>query len=319
MSRRRTALITAMATVASAVSFVLASSPADAQDQGCVIDIDTLQCGVEVEVPGPQVPPPVDGEPERPGQGGGDPGPSNPQPPPPDPGAGDGDGDCGAWEAIDGPVADGYRQDMGLPAGTPLQICADGNATGEMVRQAPEGDAAPVLPSPEQVAAGVLAEVENMISAPTVVMDPPEGTPSIVSLPVFVQVTNWQETFTEQGCDPTGAVCVDMTATPTLSFSPGEPGSSAVVCEPPGTRFDPNGADPVDQASVPGACAHVYTERTGVADRPAAWPAQVTVTWEVAWTSNVGQSGAFDPMALSTTVERQVNEVQTIVVDGSSS
>jgi hypothetical protein len=43
------------------------------------------------------------------------------------------------------------------------------------------------------------------------------------------------------------------------------------------------------------------------------------VTWDIAWTSNVGPSGAFDPMELSTTVERQVNEVQTLVVDGSSS
>jgi hypothetical protein len=161
--------------------------------------------------------------------------------------------------------------------------------------------------------------VENRIEAPTLAMDPPEGTPSIVSLPVFVQVTNWQGEFSEQGCDPTGAVCVTMTATPTLTFSPGEPGSAPITCNPPGTRFDPNGADPLVQASAPGACAHVYTERTGVGDRPAAWPAQVTVTWDVGWTSNVGPSGEFDPMELSTSVERQVNEVQTLVVDGSSS
>jgi hypothetical protein len=212
-----------------------------------------------------------------------------------------------------------------VPADAVVQIpvgCTSADLGGadpmNEARWVPPGEAAAAPPAdPATVAEGLFATIDGQMNAPVVHADPPVEVPSVISLPVFIEVTNWQGELSRQGCD--GPVCVELTATPTLVLEPGEPGSAPIVCDPPGTRFDPNGGDPVDQASAPGACAHVYTQRTGVDGRPEAWPARVVVTWDVAWTSNVGPSGAFDPMELSTTVERQVNEVQTFVVDGSTS
>jgi hypothetical protein len=153
------------------------------------------------------------------------------------------------------------------------------------------------------------------MTAPTVAADPPVDTPSLVTLPVFVEVTNWQPARTERACE--GPVCVSLTATPTLLLYSGEPEAEPVVCNPPGTRFDPNGAEPEVQAAAPGACAYVYTQRSGVEGRPEAWPAEVRVTWDVAWQGG-GDSGEFDPMTLATAIPRRVSEVQTVVVDGST-
>lgn len=151
--------------------------------------------------------------------------------------------------------------------------------------------------------------------APEVVADPPVGVASIITLPVFVQVSNWQGPIERERC--IGSVCVTLTATPTLTFDPGEPGSSPIVCDAPGTRFDPDGADPEVQAAAPGACAHAYQSRTGAEDRPDAWPGEVTVTWEVAW-SAAGADGEFGPYPLTTAVPRAVDEVQTVVRDGAA-
>jgi len=41
------------------------------------------------------------------------------------------------------------------------------------------------------------------------------------------------------------------------------------------------------------------------------------VTWDVTWQGG-GDSGEFDPMTLATAIPRQVSEVQTVVVDGST-
>jgi hypothetical protein len=160
----------------------------------------------------------------------------------------------------------------------------------------------------------MFAEAQAQMRAPQIVADPPVGKASIITPPVFVQVTNWVNGFVV-GPNCIQGVCVTLTAVPTLTFDPGEPGSEPIVCEPPGTRFDPNGPDPEVQAAAPGACAHAYRARTGSDERPEAWPGQVTVTWDVSWTAG-GASGEFDPQALSTALPREVDEVQTVVRDG---
>lgn len=149
--------------------------------------------------------------------------------------------------------------------------------------------------------------------APQIVADPPLGTSAVITLPVFVQVTNWAGEIQEETC--VLEVCVELTASPTLTFDPGEPGSSPIECDPPGTRFDPNGPDPEVQASAPGACAHAYQARTGADGRPDEWPGVVSVTWDVSW-SAADEEGTLDPQTLSTEVPRAVDEVQTVVRNG---
>jgi hypothetical protein len=133
-----------------------------------------------------------------------------------------------------------------------------------------------------------------------------------VGYPSFVSVTNWTGVVTDRECDPTGLLCVTVTATPSLRFSPGEPDAPVVECAGPGTRFDPAG-DPFEQVASGEACAHPYRLRTGVSGRPAEWPGEVTVVWALAWSSTSGASGSLEPVEKSAAVPRTVNEVQTVV------
>lgn len=176
-----------------------------------------------------------------------------------------------------------------------------------------------VVPQPWVVAEGVRARVEAMMLVPELAVSPPSGSAAVVHLPTFVEVTNWQGPLDPTGCDDTGIVCVTVTAVPGLTFDPGETGADVVDCDPPGTRYDPSRGDPRNQAAAPGACAHTYTRRTGVASQPGPWEGQVTVTWDVNWTSTVngapGPSGSFGEVELSTELLREVDEVQTPVVE----
>jgi hypothetical protein len=294
--------------IAAAVLGVNAGLPAAAQEGHCELDPVTLQCRVVAPVPGP-------------GGGGGGVQPRGG-------GSGGGGGrvvpmtrgavgggtetDC-TWQTVTGADADQYRQRLAnAPSDGSVQICDSGVGEPE-IRIAPEGAEAEPPPDPALVAAGMLAEAQAQMRAPQVVADPPVGTPSIITLPVFIQVTNWVDGF-EVGPNCVQGVCVTLTAEPTLTFDPGEPGSEPIVCDPPGTRFDPNGADPAVQAEAPGACAYAYQARTGADDRPEEWQGVVTVTWNVAWTA--GEAGdEFPPYPLSTAVPREVDEVQTVVRD----
>jgi len=133
-----------------------------------------------------------------------------------------------------------------------------------------------------------------------------------VNTPVFVEVTNWQPQITDNEC--VLGVCVTMTATPSLTFDPGD-GSGSVVCDPPGSRYVPGGASLAEQAV--GACAHTYLQRTGVNGRPGAWPGSVTVTWDVNWAGG-GATGVFGPLVFTAPFDRPVEEVSAVVVDGST-
>jgi hypothetical protein len=174
--------------------------------------------------------------------------------------------------------------------------------------------AAPAPPPSAAVALMLYARVQTLMEAPRLATNPPGGAPAIVGIPVFVSVENWQGELNDRQC--VLGVCVDMTASPSLEFVPGEPEAPVIRCDPPGSQFDAARGDARAQASVPGACAYAYQQRTGVDERPAEWPAEVRVRWAVSWTSNVGVSGTFPELTFSSSAARVVNEVQTVVADG---
>lgn len=170
-------------------------------------------------------------------------------------------------------------------------------------------------PTPGAIAVDVRARLSGRLPEPTVAASPVVGTASIVGVPVFVAVTNWTGVVSDSGC--AGAVCVTVTATPTLRFSPGEPGTIAIACSGSGSRFDP-AQPPKTQAETVGACAHAYRQRTGVSDRPAAWPGVVAVSWVISWQANTGETGSLPSVTRSTALPRSVQEVQTVIVGGST-
>jgi len=178
------------------------------------------------------------------------------------------------------------------------------------------GDVPAPLPSPAQVATQLRVDVAARLRDPVVTTDPPVEEPSIIKVPTFVAVSNWQGEQVVNGCDDTGTVCVTITATPVLTFAPGEPGAATVACEGGGTRFDAAGPPPEVQAEADGACAHAYDRRTGAAGRPDAWPASATITWDVAWRADDGSDGGtFTDISATTAFAREVDELNTVITD----
>jgi hypothetical protein len=168
---------------------------------------------------------------------------------------------------------------------------------------------------PADTAANILVRIERGLEPPRVESSPPLGTASILTVPVFVSVANWSGVVSESGCG--GGICVTVTATPLLTFDPGEPGSTLQACSGSGTKFN-RSLPPAQQATAPGACAHAYKMRTGAEGRPSEWPATATVRWSIAWTSTVGQSGVLPAVVRAVPIPRSVQEVQTVVVGGST-
>lgn len=168
--------------------------------------------------------------------------------------------------------------------------------------------------TPGNLAATVHGEIVGLLPQPTINSSPPVGTASIVDVPVFIEVTNWTGDVVDSAC--AGGICVTVTASPALTFAPGEPGSDTVACAGAGTRYDPDGASIEEQASAEGACAHAYQLRTGVEERLEMWPGSVAVSWTISWTASTGTTGALPAVTRTTQVPRAVREVQAVVVRG---
>jgi len=172
-----------------------------------------------------------------------------------------------------------------------------------------------IIPAtPANLAALARGRIVGLMPQPTISSSPTVGTASIVEVPVFVEVTNWTGVITDSEC--AGGLCVTVTATPELTFTPAETGSSTVTCAGKGTRYDPYGAPIEEQASTEGACAYAYRLRTGVEGRPTEWPGSVSVRWTISWTASTGVSGTLPAVTRTTSLPRAVREVQTVVVRG---
>ena len=172
-----------------------------------------------------------------------------------------------------------------------------------------------IIPAtPANLAASVRGRLLGVLPQPSVDSSPPVGTAAIVGVPVFVDVTNWTGIRTEDEC--AGGTCVTVTATPSLTFIPGETASSPVGCAGSGSRYDPDGGSTAVQASSAGACAYKYRLRTGAQGRPSVWPGSVSVTWSVSWTASSGASGSLPAVTRATALPRAVEEVQAVVIGG---
>jgi hypothetical protein len=169
---------------------------------------------------------------------------------------------------------------------------------------------APTGPPAAQLAETIRVRLEGDLPQPTVTTSPPLGEPAVVNHPTFLAIDNWTGSVTDSECN--GLLCVTVTATPTLTWDPGEPTASTITCTGAGTTYDP-GSSPQTQARQPGACAHTYTARTGTPDRATQWPGTATTTWSLNWTSTTGDGGPMPPIAHSSATPRAVEEVQAVV------
>lgn len=168
--------------------------------------------------------------------------------------------------------------------------------------------------TPDVLASSIQGEIAGILAQPTINSSPPIGTASIVDVPVFVEVTNWTGDVVDSAC--AGGLCVTVTASPELTFTPGEPGSGTISCAGAGTRYDPDGPSVEDQASAEGACAYAFALRTGAEGRPPTWSGSASVTWTISWTASTGATGSLPAVTRTTQLPRAVREVQAVVVSG---
>ena len=208
--------------------------------------------------------------------------------------------DPGKLGAVYGEVASAFASQQ--VAALHLETCFDATELRVAVRAVRE--AVPELP----------LFVSLTVTHGQLGLETPLGVPSVVEVPVFVTVTNWQPTISVS--DSVTGIPVTVTATPQLLFEPAEPGSGAKACTGPGRRYEPGGGDLWDQAAASGACTHVYRQRTGADGRPSEWPGVVTVRWSITWSAADGSGGSFPDVDRATAVPRAVEEVQTVVVSG---
>jgi hypothetical protein len=104
-----------------------------------------------------------------------------------------------------------------------------------------------------------------------------------------------------------GGVTATVTATPTRTLWDMGNGET-VVCDGPGTPYDPSRADAAQSTS----CS--YTYRNSSAGRPGnAYPVTVTVEWQLGWTvTGAPGGGALPGLTTSTSTAVPVGEVQAL-------
>lgn len=164
----------------------------------------------------------------------------------------------------------------------------------------------------QAVAVDLYEELSGTLPRPTIETSPPLGTASIIGIPMFVQVTNWQPQITASD-DLLGTV-VTVTATPTLTLTPNEPDSQPVTCNGGGIPFTPNRGTPDQQAANPHACTYTYKRRTTAPGRPPQWPTTATVTWTITWSATDTSHRTLPPIQHTVPIPRAVHEIQTILI-----
>ncbi|WP_304455291.1 hypothetical protein [Nocardiopsis sp. YSL2] len=101
---------------------------------------------------------------------------------------------------------------------------------------------------------------------------------------------------------------LSITATPSgTHWTMGD--GTEIVCEGPGTPYDPAVHDP--EAESPD-CGHVYTRASSGQD-DGAYTVTAAINWEVAWEFSNGTNGTLDTAATSSEVAVTVEEAQGLV------
>jgi len=107
---------------------------------------------------------------------------------------------------------------------------------------------------------------------------------------------------------PTGIAWTTTTATPvSLVLKSGEPGSAPMVCQGPGTPWNPAFGD-----EAVSECMYTYRHSSEISPS-GMFDAQLSIVWKIAWTSNVG-GGATLPDVVTTTHQAMIiGEIQAVV------
>jgi hypothetical protein len=180
--------------------------------------------------------------------------------------------------------------------------------TGELVRseyfQYAPGDEANPGPSLEALARQAYDEVPLIHPVPAT--SPGIDVDQVTGLPTWL----WLDpaSFSEQSARAEiPGFWVEVTAHPQrVVWAMGD--GATVVCEGPGTPYDPA----VDDDAQSTDCSHLY-QHTSLGRPDERYAVSVTVEWTVDWTSSTGAGGVLAPASRTTTFGLRVTELQAVV------
>lgn len=159
-------------------------------------------------------------------------------------------------------------------------------------------------PAPDPEALRASAQEELRLPSPRIAMSPPGEQVVQVASWLWLDGGLWRPHSSSASA---GGVTATVTATPTRTLWDMGNGET-VVCEGPGTPYDPSRADAAQSTS----CS--YTYRNSSAGRPGnAYPVTVTVEWQLGWTvTGAPGGGALPGLTTSTSTTVPVGEVQAL-------
>lgn len=151
---------------------------------------------------------------------------------------------------------------------------------------------------------------ELALPLPQVSTAPPRGRPGMVGIRQWFWLNGSGQWTTKSKRVHVGAVWAEVTASPRrLLISPGA-GLPDVVCDGPGTPYDPH-RPPQEQDS---GCTYLY-ERSSAGQPRNAYRVSVTVVWGATWRGSGGAGGPLAPISRSTSYALTVAEAQALVTD----
>ncbi len=159
-------------------------------------------------------------------------------------------------------------------------------------------------PAPDPEALRASAQEELRLPSPRIAMSPPGEQVVHVASWLWLDGGLWRPHSSSASA---GGVTATVTATPTRTVWDMGNGET-VVCDGPGTPYDPSRADAAQSTS----CS--YTYRNSSAGRPGhAYPMTVTVEWQLGWTvTGAAGGGALPGLTTSTSTTVPVGEVQAL-------
>lgn len=183
-----------------------------------------------------------------------------------------------------------------------LKECAnaDGSVTSTFIPvEVSDSESAP---DPEALRAS--AQEELRLPTPRIAMSPPGEQVVHVASWLWLDGDPWRPHSSSASA---GGVTATVTATPSRTLWDMGNGDT-VVCDGPGTPYDPSRADAAQSTS----CS--YTYRNSSAGRPGhAYPVTVTVEWQLGWTvTGAPGGGALPGLTTSSSTAVPVGEVQAL-------
>lgn len=192
-----------------------------------------------------------------------------------------------------------YVPPDGLEEGRYYWVTCVDTASGEVV------SSRYFIHRPGAPAVSGLALARSAVSSLTLGFPGPRTNPGIdqrqlpgIETWMWVEGADWQPVTATASIPGLSAT---VTATPThVTWDMGD-GTPPVVCEGPGTAYDPEVA-PADQSSD---CTHRYQRR-------GSYTASATAHWELRWSATDGDGGALAPATRTTTFTMTVAERQAV-------